>query len=170
VRPRSGTFAAASADPLVVFTSEWGSIALGAVAHDVLFLCLVEAFSENIAARCARRLVRTLAGDFRYTLFIDAYSLDGASMAARAELIRACSARRENLLSTVSLVRSELAAASARLLSDELNVPAIVTTEPAEFDRMLVEAAPHAHERIHPDNCVPAALLSEPPLRLVRGA
>ncbi|HEX6275840.1 MAG TPA: hypothetical protein VFZ53_22515 [Polyangiaceae bacterium] len=170
MRPRSGTFAAANAEPLVVFTSEWGSIALGLVAHDVVFACFVEDISESIAARCARRLERILTGDVRYTVFMDAYSPDGGNLGARAQIARALIARRDKVASTVTLVRTESVADSARLLSEMLQVPAIITTDHHEFDRMLVEAAPDAHQRIHPDNCVPAPIASEPPLRLVHRA
>jgi hypothetical protein len=153
----------------VVFSGDWGAIAVGLVAHDVVFVCFVDDISESIAARCARKLERMLTGDALYTVFMDAYSPNGGNLGARAQIARALIARRDKIASTVTLVRTEAVAASARLLSETLEVPAVITTDHQEFDRMLVDAAPDAHERIHPDNCVPAGA-SEPPLRLVRRA
>jgi hypothetical protein len=162
----SGTFAAA--EPLVVFPGEWGSIAMGLVAHDVIFVCFVGEISETLGKRCARRLERLLLGNQRYSLFLDAYSPEGGNLAARAHIVRALLSRREHIGSVVTLARTERVATTARFLRDELGVPGIVTSEPGEFDRMLVEVAPLAHERIHPDNCVAASLESEPPVRLLR--
>jgi hypothetical protein len=166
VKTRSGTFAAA--EPLVVFTSEWGSIAMGLVAHDVVFVCFVEEISETLGKRCAQRLERLLVGNQRYSVFIDAYSPEGGNLAARAHIVRALLSRRDHIASVVTLARTDRVAVTASFVRTELNVPGIVTTEPSEFDRMLVEAAPYAHERIHPDNCVPASLDSEPPVRHLR--
>jgi hypothetical protein len=170
VKPFSGTFVAATSEPLVVLTSDWGSIAMGLVAYDVLFLCFVGEISEELGARCARRIERTLAEDRKVGLFMDAYSPDGGNAAARAHVVRALLARRDRIHSVVTLVRTEHVMTTARRLSDALAVPAVVTTDSAEFDRMLVEVAPLAHERIHPDNCVVASPESERPLRIVGSA
>ena len=143
---------------------------MGLVAHDVLFVCFVGEISDDLGASCARRIERTLMGDRKVGLFMDAYSPDGGNAAARAHVIRALLSRRDCIHSVVTLVRSEHVKATARRLSDALAVPAVVTTEPREFDRMLVEAAPLAHERIHPSNCILATPESERPLRLVKSS
>jgi hypothetical protein len=143
---------------------------MGLVARDVLFICFVGDVSETLAARCARKIERTLTGEGRFALFMDAHSPEGGNTAARAQVVRALLSRRHRIRECVTLVRTERVQSSAKMLSEALGAPAVVTMDHDEFNRMLIEAAPQAHERIHPDNCVAAPAKSEPPLRLVRRA
>lgn len=157
----------ASGEPLVVFPGDWGSIAMGLVADDVMFVCFVGDTSESMASRCARRIQRTLVGETKYSLFLDAYSPEDSNLAARAQLVRALIAARNRIGLVVSLLRAPQVAAAARMVTSSLGASSIVTTDSAEFNRMLIEAAPLAHERIHPNNCVAAPASEPPPLRIV---
>jgi hypothetical protein len=165
----TGPDAADRPGAIVVLEKSHGSVAMGQVAEKVVFVCFVGELPLELAQRCTRRLRRILGQGSGFALFIDAHAPEGGNLESRSEIMRALVAARPRLSSLVVLVRSEFMRLSAALLGSAFGEGAIITSDPLEFDELLIDAAPYAHETLTTNNCV-VAPSSLPPLDIIRSA
>jgi hypothetical protein len=143
-----------------------GAVALGPVANGVVYLCLVDDISPRLATSAARRLGPLLDVAGPVSLFVDAHDPERIDVGARNALVRCLFARRQKLSLVVTLVRTQAVATAARIIVRVLGKTECVTNDGTEFDRMLTDVAPLAHERIAPSNWVRAAPSERPRIKL----
>lgn len=155
---------------LVVLEKPTGSIAMGQLAEKVVFICFVGETPLDLAERCVRRLKRMLARGSDFALFIDAHAPEGGNVESRNEIVRGIVSSRHRLSALVVLVRTEFVKLSATALGSAFGENAIVTSNPVEFDELLIDAAPYAYEALRTTNCVTAGPSSLPPLQIIRSA
>ncbi len=149
---------------LSLLESPQGSIALGVVAENVIFVCLMGTISPELAARCATQLQNILERGPCFSLYLDAHSLEGGAVAAASEIMRGLGGSRAKLSSVVALARAQFFATPEKLASASDGVPVLETTEPTDFDALLTKAAPLAFAKAAPGSSVKPASSSRPPV------
>jgi hypothetical protein len=167
-RPSRLPSAVDASERIQIFEDSGGAIALGPVAEDVIYVCLVDELSPGLTAVSARRLEELLAHRASFSLFLDAQDPSTFDLAARTELLRCLYPHRRKLRLVVSLVRTHAVRASAAFISLVLGAVECVTDDSAEFDHMLIALAPDAHERIAPANWVRAAPSDRPRVKVAQ--
>ncbi len=154
-------------DRIQILEDAGGTIAIGPVADDVIYVAFVDHVSSALATVCARRLRRMLARSESFALFVDAHDPESVELGARNEIVRCLFAHRQKLRLVVSLVRTPAVRASAAFVSHVLGCTECVTDDGDEFDLMLSALAPNAHERLAPANCVRAPVTERPKITLM---
>jgi len=167
-RPTRSGSAVDPSERIQIVEDSSGAIALGPVAADVIYVCLVDHLSPGLTAVSARRLEQLLARQSSCSLFLDAHDPSTFDLAARTELVRCLYPHRKKLRLVVSLVRTHAVRASAVFISMLLGAVECVTDDSAEFDDMLIALAPDAHERIEPHNWVRAAPSERPRVKVAQ--
>jgi hypothetical protein len=165
--PRPGPATAGLDARIQILEDGGGTIALGPVADDVIYVCFVDHVSAALATVCARRLRRLLARTETFALFVDAHDPESVELGARNEIVRCLFAHRQKLRMVVSLVRTPAVRASAAFVSHVLGCVECVTDDGDEFDLMLSALAPNAHERLAPANLVRAPFTERPRITLM---
>jgi hypothetical protein len=166
--PKRSVPLTASVDARIqILEDEAGTIALGPVADDVIYVCFVDHISAALATVCARRLRRLLGRTESFALFVDAHDPESVELGARNEIVRCLFAHRQKLRMVVSLVRTPAVRASAAFVSHVLGCVECVTDDGDEFDLMLSALAPDAHEKLGPANCVRAPVTERPRMTLM---
>jgi hypothetical protein len=167
-RPSRSPGAFDPSERIQIFEDAGGAIALGPVAADVIYVCLVDHLGPGLTAVSARRLEQLLARQASCSLFLDAHDPSTFDLAARTELVRCLYPHRKKLRLVVSLVRTQAVRASVVFISLVLGAVECTTDDGAEFDDMLIALAPHAHERIAPRNWVRAAASEQPRVKIAQ--
>jgi hypothetical protein len=136
---------------LELLTDEGGSVLLGWLAPDVLFVRFTGRLSSELADAYVPRL-ETLLQSSRHSVryFSDASALTSYDLLARSAFVRMVLANRRALSSMVMLTWSAGVGPIAQNLAATLGDAVEVLTDPKQFDVRLLQAAPLAKQRLDP--------------------
>jgi hypothetical protein len=154
---------------IAILEDATGTVAMGLVAENVAYVCLVGVISENLGMWCARRLGRLLDRGCE-AVFLDAHAVEGGSDAARRTIFYALFFHSPFIPRVACLVPAAVALVTPRLATALRRFNPVVTAVPTEFDELLVDAAPQAHATITINNCQRVRPSTKPSLRVVRSA
>jgi len=140
--------------PLLLFEDAGGSAVIGLVAPEVIFACVVNDASHDLVSRVSTVFESFAAEAGRVSLFLDLRSSDWADPVTGKIVLKTGLRTRRNLDSMTALVQSSHAPAVKRIAHSLLGSAAFVTASPDEFDNLLIDAAPLAHQQMHHSLCV----------------
>jgi hypothetical protein len=153
---------------LAVLNDADGTIAMGLLTADVVYVSFIDRISEDLGVWCARRLNR-LIDRGPCSVFLDAHAVTAGDIVARGAVSYALRRRSRELSGLVCLVGPRVVATSTAFVSEVFGTRGLATEESAAFDAVLTAVAPQAHTVVSLANCRAATPSSLPP-RVVRSA
>jgi hypothetical protein len=145
-----GTVAMAQLIDLEVLTDEGGSVVLGWLASNVLYVRFTGRLSAELGEAYVARLQTLLANMQSVRYFSDASALHSYDLLARSAFVRFVFANRSVLSSMVMLTWSEALAPSPPTVAATLGNGIDVLTDAKEFEARLLQAAPLARQKLDP--------------------
>jgi hypothetical protein len=145
------------AKALEVISDARGTVVIGFVAADVLYLRAAGEISSGLGARCVAQVRALLSAKKSVSCFFDFSSALGSDLAARNAIMQALVARRHRLVSILALVRGGAMIARARAMIAILEGLVHLVEDASAFHEALLVAAPSAHKKLPPSRPIPAA-------------
>lgn len=144
------------AKSLEVIADARGTIVIGFVAADILYLRASGEISSALGTRCVAQLRGLLVGKKSVSCFFDFSAALGSDVGARNAIMRALIARRRRLASILALVRGGAMIARARAMIAILDGLVELIEDASHFHEALLGAAPSAQKRLPPSRSIPA--------------
>jgi hypothetical protein len=134
-----------------------GTIVIGFLAGDVLYLRATGEISSGLGTLCVTQLRTLLSAKKSVSCFFDFSSALGSDLAARNAIMHALITRRHRLASILALVRGGAMIARARAMIAILAGLVRLVDDASAFHEALLDAAPSAQKRLPPSRSIPAA-------------
>ncbi len=134
--------------PLEIVSDSGGSVVVGRVASDAVYLRFVGHLSTHLGVVASARLRELLRGARGAWCFCDTQAPRSIDFFARSAVVRTFISHRAELSSVTMLVGGEPGRATSRMIASVLGPIARATDDADEFDRLLVRVAPLAHEQL----------------------
>jgi hypothetical protein len=133
---------------LEILRDEEGSVALGWVGAGVFYSRFTGGLSAGLGALHVARLEETLKQVQSLRYFIDSSTVEYYDLCARSSLARALAANRHKFSEVVLLTWAAGVTRTIENFVTSIGNPLTLLSEPRDFDRMLLRAAPLARQRL----------------------
>jgi hypothetical protein len=144
------------AKALEVIADARGTVVIGFLASDVLYLRATGEISSGLGARCLAQLRGLLATKKSVSCFFDFSAALGGDLGARNAIMRVLIARRPRIVSILALVRGGAMIARARAMIAILDGLVELVEDASDFHDALLSAAPSAQNKLPPSRSIPA--------------
>ncbi|HEV8244997.1 MAG TPA: hypothetical protein VGP93_04485 [Polyangiaceae bacterium] len=136
--------------PLARFGDSQGSIVLGWIAPQVLYVRMDGQCSDGLGATFANRLERAIWATSEFRVFIDLWQLDTYSFPARDRIVAVLKAHKKRFTSLEVLVRSTIVSLGVRTGAIVLGSVVHVYTRPAQFMALMQGRVPQVRALLEP--------------------
>src|SRR5579859_5883914 len=136
--------------PLEVIGDAEGSATLGWVADGVFYARFVGGLSAKIGVKYAARLQELVNQVSSLQYFSDASALQTSDLLARSAFTRVVLANRRKFTSIVLLTWPDGITQVTRAFAAAIGEPVDVLTDPLQFEKRLIHAAPLAKHKLDP--------------------
>ena len=142
---------------LEVLKDEQGSVALGWVGPDVFYARFEGGLSAKVGAGHVARLDEILKNVPSLKYFSDSSALTEYDLLARSGFVRLVLENRRKFSELVFLTWSAGITPATRAFAAAIGDPVTILADTAEFDRLLLQAAPFARHRLNANAWVKAS-------------